>query len=60
MFSWEIRERLLKEADCGASSVPSVSAISRILKHKQYDYSGEEEDEQIDVVGEGKLNDDGG
>ncbi|EEB11787.1 Paired box protein Pax-7, putative [Pediculus humanus corporis] len=32
IFSWEIRDRLIKEGICDRSSVPSVSAISRLLR----------------------------
>jgi len=32
VFSWEIRDRLIKEGICDKSSVPSVSAISRLLR----------------------------
>ncbi|OWF44842.1 paired box protein Pax-3-like [Mizuhopecten yessoensis] len=34
IFSWEIRDRLLKEGMCDRSSVPSVSSISRVLRSK--------------------------
>ncbi|XP_052819826.1 paired box protein Pax-7-like [Mya arenaria] len=34
IFSWEIRDRLLKEGHCDRSSVPSVSSISRVLRAK--------------------------
>lgn len=32
MFSWEIRDRLIKEGICDRTSAPSVSAISRLLR----------------------------
>ncbi|XP_077998252.1 paired box protein Pax-3-like [Glandiceps talaboti] len=32
IFSWEIRERLLKDKICDRNSVPSISSISRILR----------------------------
>ncbi|ESO05220.1 hypothetical protein HELRODRAFT_185509 [Helobdella robusta] len=32
IFSWEIRERLIKEGICDENSVPSVSSISRLQK----------------------------
>jgi len=32
VFSWEIRDRLIKENICDKSTVPSVSAISRLLR----------------------------
>uniref|UniRef100_A0A5S6R0L3 Paired domain-containing protein n=1 Tax=Trichuris muris TaxID=70415 RepID=A0A5S6R0L3_TRIMR len=34
IFAWEIRERLISDGVCGKSTVPSVSSISRILRHK--------------------------
>jgi len=34
IFSWEIRDRLLKEGLCDRSTVPSVSSISRVLRAK--------------------------
>ncbi|XP_033213291.1 segmentation protein paired-like [Belonocnema kinseyi] len=32
VFSWEIRDRLIKEEICDRTSAPSVSAISRLLR----------------------------
>lgn len=32
IFSWEIRDRLIKEGICDRSTAPSVSAISRLLR----------------------------
>lgn len=32
IFSWEIRDRLIKEGLCDRSTAPSVSAISRLLR----------------------------
>uniref|UniRef100_Q9PSS2 Paired box PAX-3 (Fragments) n=1 Tax=Gallus gallus TaxID=9031 RepID=Q9PSS2_CHICK len=34
MFSWEIRDRLLKDGVCDRNTVPSVSSISLILRSK--------------------------
>ncbi|XP_064611777.1 paired box protein Pax-3-B-like [Liolophura sinensis] len=34
IFSWEIRDRLLKDGVCDASTIPSVSSISRVLRSK--------------------------
>ena len=34
IFSWEIRDRLLKEGLCDQSTVPSVSSISRVFRSK--------------------------
>ncbi|XP_017494695.1 PREDICTED: protein gooseberry-like, partial [Rhagoletis zephyria] len=32
IFSWEIRDRLIKEGICDKNSAPSVSSISRVLR----------------------------
>lgn len=32
IFSWEIRDRLIKEGLCDRTTAPSVSAISRLLR----------------------------
>lgn len=45
IFSWEIRDRLLKEGICDRSTVPSVSSISRVLRSK---FSKGSDDESID------------
>lgn len=37
IFSWEIRDRLVKEGICDRSSAPSVSAISRLLRGRDGD-----------------------
>nr|XP_006008680.1 PREDICTED: paired box protein Pax-3 isoform X1 [Latimeria chalumnae] len=34
MFSWEIRDKLLKDGVCDRNTAPSVSSISRILRSK--------------------------
>ncbi|XP_061592864.1 paired box protein Pax-7-like isoform X1 [Cololabis saira] len=44
MFSWEIRDRLLKEGVCDRSTVPSVSSISRVLRSR-FGRKDEEEEE---------------
>ncbi|ELK27932.1 Paired box protein Pax-7 [Myotis davidii] len=51
MFSWEIRDRLLKDGHCDRSTVPSVSSISRVLRIK---FGKKEEDDDGD-----KKEDDG-
>ncbi|XP_022423502.1 paired box protein Pax-3 isoform X3 [Delphinapterus leucas] len=45
MFSWEIRDKLLKDAVCDRNTVPSVSSISRILRSK----FGKAEEEEADL-----------
>lgn len=37
IFSWEIRERLMKEGVCDRTNAPSVSAISRLLRGRDSD-----------------------
>ncbi|KAK2710324.1 protein gooseberry-like [Artemia franciscana] len=37
IFSWEIRDRLIKEGICDRASAPSVSAISRLLRGRDDD-----------------------
>uniref|UniRef100_UPI00358E3A21 paired box protein Pax-7 n=1 Tax=Myxine glutinosa TaxID=7769 RepID=UPI00358E3A21 len=49
MFSWEIRDRLLKDGVCDRASVPSVSSISRILRAKFGKRDEEEEAEKKDL-----------
>nr|XP_030738957.1 paired box protein Pax-7-like [Globicephala melas] len=51
MFSWEIRDRLLKDGHCDRSTVPSVSSISRVLRIK---FGKKEEEDEAD-----KKEDDG-
>ncbi|XP_054722556.1 protein gooseberry-like [Uloborus diversus] len=36
IFSWEIRDRLIKEGICDKSSAPSVSSISRVLRGSRH------------------------
>ena len=35
VFSWEVRDRLIKDGICDKNTVPSVSAISRLLRGKE-------------------------
>lgn len=37
IFSWEIRDRLIKDGICDRTSAPSVSAISRLLRGRDSD-----------------------
>uniref|UniRef100_A0A8C1CPP7 Paired box 3b n=1 Tax=Cyprinus carpio carpio TaxID=630221 RepID=A0A8C1CPP7_CYPCA len=50
IFSWEIRDKLLKEGICDRNNVPSVSAISRIMRGR-YGARGDEEEEEEDEEG---------
>lgn len=34
IFSWELRDRLLHENVCSRNNLPSLSSISRLIKHK--------------------------
>ncbi|KAJ8982043.1 hypothetical protein NQ317_001738, partial [Molorchus minor] len=42
IFSWEIRDRLVKEGICDRSTAPSVSAISRLLRGKGAECDGDD------------------
>lgn len=46
IFSWEIRDRLVKEGICDRSTAPSVSAISRLLRGKGADCEGQQQQQQ--------------
>ncbi|XP_033952565.1 paired box protein Pax-3-like isoform X1 [Gymnodraco acuticeps] len=46
MFSWEIRDKLLKDGICDRNTVPSVSSISRTMRSKFGGKGDEEEDEE--------------
>ncbi|RVE71210.1 hypothetical protein OJAV_G00072360 [Oryzias javanicus] len=45
MFSWEIRDRLLKDGVCERSAAPSVSSISRVLRAR---FGSKFEDSDLD------------
>ncbi|XP_078281684.1 paired box protein Pax-7 isoform X2 [Rhinoraja longicauda] len=45
MFSWEIRDKLLKDGICDRSTVPSVSSISRVLRAK---FGKRDDDEEME------------
>ncbi|KAK9874411.1 hypothetical protein WA026_002758 [Henosepilachna vigintioctopunctata] len=47
IFSWEIRERLVKEGICDRSTAPSISAISRLLRGR----GGESDEKSSDNEG---------
>ncbi|XP_066838125.1 paired box protein Pax-7 isoform X8 [Anser cygnoides] len=57
MFSWEIRDRLLKDGHCDRSTVPSglVSSISRVLRIKFGKKEEEEDCDKKDEDGEKKA-----
>ncbi|XP_028308528.1 paired box protein Pax-7-like isoform X1 [Gouania willdenowi] len=60
MFSWEIRDKLLKDGVCDRSTVPSgeassVSSISRVLRARFGKKDDEEECEKKDEDGEKKT-----
>lgn len=50
IFSWEIRDRLLKDGMCDRSTVPSVSSISRVLRSRFH--KSDSDDEEIDDIDE--------
>ncbi|OXA52605.1 protein gooseberry [Folsomia candida] len=48
IFSWEIRDRLVKEGLCDKNSAPSVSAISRLLRGREGDIMDSSEKKFMD------------
>eukprot|EP00095_Tigriopus_kingsejongensis_P008384 snap_masked-scaffold9_size846264-processed-gene-2.0 protein:Tk08384 transcript:snap_masked-scaffold9_size846264-processed-gene-2.0-mRNA-1 annotation:"paired box protein pax-" len=48
VFSWEVRDRLIKEGICDKNTVPSVSAISRLLRGREDDKKEPVKDEDCD------------
>ncbi|XP_056600266.1 paired box protein Pax-3a isoform X2 [Triplophysa dalaica] len=48
MFSWEIRDKLLKDGICDRNNVPSVSSISRMLRCK-FGGNGDEDEDDDEV-----------
>ncbi|KAJ8388710.1 hypothetical protein AAFF_G00131190 [Aldrovandia affinis] len=48
MFSWEIRDKLLKDGICDRNTVPSVSSISRIMRSK-FGGKGEDDDDEDEI-----------
>ncbi|KAF7646952.1 hypothetical protein LDENG_00179950 [Lucifuga dentata] len=48
MFSWEIRDKLLKDGICDRNNVPSVSSISRIMR-SMFGGKGDEEEDEDDI-----------
>lgn len=60
IFSWEIRDRLLKEGICDRSTVPSVSSISRVLRSRFQKTSESEDGERRDDDSDESRSDVGG
>lgn len=57
IFSWEIREKLLKEGIIDRPSVPSVSSISRILRsHGAKEQEEREQAKSTHDIDEDELN----
>lgn len=53
VFSWEVRDRLIKDGICDKNTVPSVSAISRLLRGREDDKKPvKDENEDSDVEAE--------
>ncbi|KAI5095733.1 paired box 7b, partial [Silurus meridionalis] len=55
MFSWEIRDKLLKDGVCDRSTVPSVSSISRVLRARFGRKEDEDDCDKKDESGEKKT-----
>ncbi|XP_016892398.1 paired box protein Pax-7a isoform X2 [Cynoglossus semilaevis] len=55
MFSWEIRDKLLKDGVCDRSTVPSVSSISRVLRTRFGKKDDEDDCDKKDEDGEKKT-----
>ncbi|XP_062396556.1 paired box protein Pax-7b isoform X2 [Sardina pilchardus] len=55
MFSWEIRDKLLKDGVCDRSTVPSVSSISRVLRARFGKKDDEDDCDKKDDGGEKKT-----
>ncbi|KAK6629995.1 hypothetical protein RUM43_003816 [Polyplax serrata] len=50
IFSWEIRDKLIKEGICDKNSAPSVSSISRLLRGGRRDDSDPRKNHSIDGI----------
>ncbi|CAB0015495.1 unnamed protein product [Nesidiocoris tenuis] len=56
IFSWEIRDRLIKDGVCDKNSAPSVSSISRLLRGGRRDETDLRKNHSIDgILGESKT-----
>ncbi|EEB15577.1 protein gooseberry, putative [Pediculus humanus corporis] len=50
IFSWEIRDKLIKEGICDKNSAPSVSSISRLLRGGRRDENDPRKNHSIDGI----------
>ncbi|GFG38425.1 hypothetical protein Cfor_02466, partial [Coptotermes formosanus] len=50
IFSWEIRDRLIKDGICDKNSAPSVSSISRLLRGGRRDEGDPRKNHSIDGI----------
>ncbi|XP_069669407.1 protein gooseberry-like [Periplaneta americana] len=57
IFSWEIRDRLIKEGLCDSTNAPSVSSISRLLRGGRRDETDLKKDYSIDGILGGRCGD---
>lgn len=55
IFSWEIRDKLIKEGICDKNTAPSVSSISRLIRGGKRDESDPRRNHSIDGI-LGKFN----
>ncbi|XP_049949171.1 protein gooseberry-neuro-like [Schistocerca serialis cubense] len=58
IFSWEIRDRLIKEGVCDANTAPSASAISRLLRGARRELDPDKKDYTIDGILGGRCDSD--
>ncbi|XP_069997500.1 paired box protein Pax-3-B [Penaeus vannamei] len=59
VFSWEIRDRLIKDGLCDRNTAPSVSAISRLLRGKDEDEDPKKSKEAVKQTCSGSDVEDG-
>lgn len=50
IFSWEIRDKLIKEGVCDKNTAPSVSSISRLIRGGKRDESDPRRNHSIDGI----------
>ncbi|XP_045120301.1 paired box protein Pax-7-like isoform X1 [Portunus trituberculatus] len=60
VFSWEIRDRLIKDGLCDRNTAPSVSAISRLLRGKEEDDDPKKAKDAMKHASSGSDIEDGG